>query len=158
MTLSLSCDPTSTHYWPIQLLFAYSNILYSKEVCDFICSHSINARGSAAFLLSSSHLRNIPTPAPQMAAWAVHAPTSSPFSCSWQQGLCAHSMTPHRRHRVGCFRSSSDEFGHLRAKRESHRKHLIYLHKILNSHSGHYRQSFINSTYLKWLAWLSNTL
>lgn len=60
------------------------------------------------------NLRNIPTPAPQVAAWAVQAPTSSPSSWLRQQELWEHSIAPQKRHKVGCFLSSSVDFGHLR--------------------------------------------
>lgn len=58
------------------------------------------------------------TPAPQWSAWKTQAPTSSPFTISWQQMFWEHRMAPQKRQRTGCFRSSSADRGHL--QREGH--------------------------------------
>lgn len=83
--------------------------------------------------LEFTHLRNIPTPAPQVAAWAVQAPTSSPSSWVRQQELWEHSIAPQNRHSVGCFLSSSVDLGHLRNSEEP---------STLNNLMGCYRNGY----------------
>lgn len=104
--------------------------------------------------LEVTHLRNIPTPAPQVAAWAVQAPTSSPSSWVRQQELWEHSIAPQNKHRVGCFLSSSVDLGHL-MNREGP--------STLKNPMGCYTKKWLGKglqllTYWKWLAWFKRAL
>lgn len=108
---------------PVEII---SNFTYRKW--HISCNkNSTKFKGKKRTLFTIlTHLRNMPTPAPQVAACAVQAPTSSPSSWLRQQELWEHNMAPQNRHKVGCFLSSSVDLGHLRTKRTEHLQKMFY--------------------------------
>lgn len=102
--------------------------------------------------LELTHLRNMPTPAPQVAAWAVQAPTSSPSSWLRQQELWEHSMAPQNRQRVGCFLSSSVDLGHLRTKHGGDER-VEHLQQIFPLKGGDWKDFNCPLTENGWLDW-----
>lgn len=122
--VSASSGPTR-HQYNFTLSYSVnieSNVIMEDQYMQISrkkCSFNSEMRLSWCLRgLEVTHLRNIPTPAPQVAAWAVQAPTSSPSSWVRQQELWEHSIAPQNRHRVGCFLSSSVDLGHLRNREE----------------------------------------
>lgn len=94
----------------------------------------------------------MPTPAPQVAAWAVQAPTSSPSSWLRQQELWEHSMAPQNRQRVGCFLSSSVDLGHLRTKYRGDER-VEHLRQIFPLKGGDWKDFNCPLTENGWLDW-----